>query len=103
MGNVRLLRFEQCAGAADGHILASERRRRAQLRREDRRHSALRGGKRLATAFTLVDNCLALGLDPCRYLVDVIDKLERGWCLRQLSELIPRNWARQQAAEHRPE
>ena len=62
-----------------------------------------RGGERLAAAFTLVDNCLALGVDPERYLVDVIEKLERGWPLRQLSELIPQNWAAQQAAEHRPE
>jgi transposase len=52
-----------------------------------------RGGERLAVAFTLVDNCLALGLDPERYLVDIIDKLERGWPLRRLSELIPQNWA----------
>ena len=62
-----------------------------------------RGGERLAAAFTLVDNCLALGVDPERYLVDVIDKLERRWPLRRLSELIPQNWAAQQAAEHRPE
>jgi transposase len=60
-----------------------------------------RGGERLAAAFTLVDNCLALGADPERYLVDVIEKLERGWPLRRLSELIPQNWAAEQAAEHR--
>jgi hypothetical protein len=61
------------------------------------------GGERLATAFTLVDNCLALGVDPYRYLVDVITKLEASWPLRRLSELIPHNWARQQAGENRPE
>lgn len=64
---------------------------------------SVRGGERLAIAFTLVDNCLALGLDPERYLVDVIDKLERGWPLRRLSELIPQNWAAEQATEQRAE
>jgi transposase len=61
---------------------------------------SVRGGERLAIAFTLVDNCLALGLDPERYLVDIIDKLERGWPLRRLSELIPQNWAAEQPAQH---
>ena len=64
---------------------------------------SVRGGERLAIAFTLVDNCLARGIDPERYLVDVIDKLERGWPLRRLSELIPANWAAEKAAEHRAE
>lgn len=58
---------------------------------------SVRGGERLAAAFTLVDSCLILGIDPYRYLVNVIDKLERGWPLRQLSDLIPHRWARQQA------
>jgi len=62
-----------------------------------------RGGERLAVAFTLVDNCLALGVDPYRYLLDVIRKLEGGWPLRQLSALVPQNWAREQAGEHRAE
>ena len=57
---------------------------------------SVRGGERLAAAFTLVDNCLSLGVDPYRYLVDVIDKVERGWPMRQLSDLIPQNWAAQQ-------
>ncbi len=56
-----------------------------------------RGGERLAIAFTLVDNCLALGVNPERYLVDAIDKLERSRPLRRLSELIPQNWAAEQA------
>ena len=64
---------------------------------------SVRGGERLAVAFTLVDNCLALGIDPECYLVDVIDKLERDWPLRRLSELIPANWAAEKAAQHRAE
>jgi hypothetical protein len=55
-----------------------------------------RGGQRLAVVFTLVDNCLLCGVDPFGYLVDVIDKLERGWPARRLAELIPHNWAANQ-------
>lgn len=66
-----------------------------------------RGGERLAVAFTLVDNCLILGLDPYEYLVDVIRKLDAGWPLKRLSELIPSRWAAQrvtdQSADERSE
>jgi len=60
-----------------------------------------RGGERLAIAFTLVDNCLALGIEPHRYLVDAIGKIEAGWPMQRLSELIPHRWATQQSAEKR--
>jgi transposase len=63
---------------------------------------SVRGGERLAAAFTLVDNCLLLGIDPERYLVDVIGKLEARWPLRRLSELTPRRWAAEHAAQQRP-
>jgi transposase len=53
---------------------------------------SVRGGERLAIAYTLVDNCTILGIDPYRYLVDVITKLESGWPLRRLSELLPWRW-----------
>jgi transposase len=58
-----------------------------------------RGGERLAVAFTLVDNCLLLGLDPYEYLVDVIRKVDAGWPLKRLSELIPSRWAAQRATD----
>lgn len=60
---------------------------------------SIRGGERLANAFTLVDNCQILGLDAHAYLVDIITKLESGWPLRRLSELTPAKWAAQQAAQ----
>lgn len=62
---------------------------------------SVRGGERLAFAFTLVDNCLLLGIEPHRYLVDVIGKLEAGWPMSRLSELIPHRWAAEKAAEKR--
>ena len=52
-----------------------------------------RGGERLAIAYTLVDNCLLLGLDPRHYLEDVLVKLASGWPLRRLVELSPARWA----------
>jgi hypothetical protein len=60
---------------------------------------SVRGGERLATAFTLVDNCIILGIDPQLYLVDVINRIESGWPLRRLCELTPANWLAQQAAQ----
>lgn len=56
-----------------------------------------RGGERLAVAYTLVDNCLILGLDPRRYLQDTIDRLERGFPLSRMSELVPARWAADQS------
>lgn len=64
---------------------------------------SVRGGERLAIAYTLVDNCTILGIDPYRYLVDVITKLEGDWPLRRLSELLPWRWPREQAAQDAPE
>lgn len=64
---------------------------------------SVRGGERLAAAFTLVDNCLLLGVDPYFYLVDVIRKLEAGWPLRRLSELIPQCWATEHLAQQHAE
>jgi transposase len=64
---------------------------------------SVRGGERLAAAFTLVDNCLILGIDPHAYLVDIINRIESGWPLRRLCDLTPANWAAEQAAKQRPE
>lgn len=65
---------------------------------------SVRGGERLAAAYTLVDNCTLLGIDPYRYLLDVIRKLDDRWPLRRLSELLPWSWAAtDQAAQQRIE
>jgi len=62
-----------------------------------------RGGERLAAVFTLVDGCLILGIDPYVYLLDTIRKLESGWPLRRLSELMPARWAVEHAAQQHPQ
>ena len=56
-----------------------------------------RGGERLAVAYTLVDNCLLLGLDPRRYLEDVLVKIAAGWPLARLVDLTPARWALEHA------
>ncbi len=60
---------------------------------------SVRGGERLAIAFTLVDNCIILGINPEQYLVDVITRIESGWPMRSLSELTPANWLAQKTAQ----
>ena len=50
--------------------------------------------RRLAGAHTLVQCCRALAISTREYLIDIIDKLERGWPLRRLNELRPDHWAR---------
>ena len=52
------------------------------------------GGKRLASAYTLVQSCRNLGFGARDYLIDVITKLEAGWPLRHIAELVPDRWAR---------
>jgi transposase len=54
---------------------------------------SVRGGERLAVAYTLIDNCIILGIDARQYLQDTIDKLERGHPLSRMSELVPARWA----------
>ena len=60
---------------------------------------SVRGGERLAVAYTLIDNCLILGIDARRYLQDTIDKLERGHPLSRMSELVPARWAADHAGQ----
>ena len=57
------------------------------------------GGERLATVYTLVENCTILGIDPYEYLHDVITKREAKWPLSRLAELTPSRWAADKARE----
>jgi len=51
------------------------------------------GAKRLAAAYTLVQSCRALGISTRDYLIDIMTKIEAGWPLRRLTELVPTRWA----------
>jgi hypothetical protein len=50
--------------------------------------------QRLADAYTVVQSCRALGISTRDYLIDVLHKLERGWPVRRVAELVPDRWAR---------
>ena len=49
--------------------------------------------QRLAEAYTLVQSCRGLGISTRDYLVDVLHKLEHGWPVRRVAELVPDRWA----------
>ena len=48
-------------------------------------------GPRLANLFTLVENCRLLGIDPERYLIDVITRLP-DHSAAKIAELLPHHW-----------
>lgn len=54
---------------------------------------SVRGGERLADAYTIVDSCLRIGVDPQTYIADLLIKLDANWPMRRLSELAPANWS----------
>ena len=58
-----------------------------------------RGGERLATVYTLVENCTILGIDPYEYVLDVITKREAKWPVSRLGELTPSRWAAEKAGQ----
>jgi len=48
-------------------------------------------GPRLANLFTLVENCRLLGIDPERYLIDVITRIADHPAAK-IAELLPHHW-----------
>lgn len=54
-----------------------------------------KAAERLAGAYSLVQSCRLLGISTRDYLIDVIDKLDAGWSIRRLDELVPDRWARE--------
>lgn len=48
-------------------------------------------GPRLASLFTLVENCWLVGLDPEAYLVDIIARLP-DHPMKRIAELLPLAW-----------
>jgi transposase len=50
-----------------------------------------KAGPRLANLFTLVENCRLLGIDPERYLIDVLGRLA-DHPASKIAELLPHHW-----------
>ena len=48
---------------------------------------------RMAAAYSIVQTCRNLGINTREYLIDVLKKIEAGWPMRKLTELLPHRWA----------
>lgn len=49
------------------------------------------GGRRAAILYSIVETCRRQGIDPYRYMRDVLEKLAT-WPQRRIAELTPRGW-----------
>lgn len=56
-----------------------------------------KAGPRLANLFTLVENCRLLGIDPERYLIDVLGRLADHPAAK-IAELLPHHWLGSQSS-----
>lgn len=54
-----------------------------------------RGGERAAIFYTLLTTAALNGLNPERWLADVLDRLARGHPMHQIDDLLPWNWSLQ--------
>jgi hypothetical protein len=50
-----------------------------------------RGGEAAAIAFSLIESCKLVGVEPYAYLRDVLQRLD-GHRMDRLAELLPFNW-----------
>ena len=50
------------------------------------------GARRIADVCTMIATCKAQRVEPWAYLADVIAKLQRGWPLSRVDELLPDQW-----------
>jgi transposase len=53
-----------------------------------------KGAERLAVAYTIFGSCHLNGVDPLAWCTDVIGKLQAGWPMSRLDELLPDAWAK---------
>jgi transposase len=59
------------------------------------------GGETAAVLYTFTQTCQVLGIEPWRYLRDVLERLP-SHLPERLAELLPDEWARAQRAAHAP-
>ena len=57
-----------------------------------------KGAARLAIAYTVLGSCRMNGVNALEWPTDVIGRLQDGWPLERLDELLPDAWARSKAA-----
>ncbi|MDQ2931309.1 MAG: IS66 family transposase [Gemmatimonadota bacterium] len=56
------------------------------------------GADRIATACTILGSAHLNGIDPLAYLTDVIAKLQAGWPMARIDELLPDAWSKSAVA-----
>lgn len=80
----------------DNGIVERELRRVAICRKNWLFAGSDAGAERAAVAFTILATCRLQGVNPYRYIVDVLRKLSANWPMRRIDELLPAAWARLQ-------
>jgi hypothetical protein len=50
------------------------------------------GAERMAILYTTLANCHLHHIDPQAYLTDVVVKLQGGWPMARIDELLPQFW-----------
>jgi len=58
-----------------------------------------KGAQRLAVGYTVFGSCHMHGVNPLAWATDVIDKLQAGWPVSRLDELLPDAWAKRWRSE----
>jgi transposase len=58
-----------------------------------------KGAERLAIAYTLFGSCHLNGVDPLAWGTDAIAKLQAGWPMSRIDELLPDAWAKKMPRE----
>jgi transposase len=58
-----------------------------------------KGAERLAIAYTLFGSCHMNGVNQLAWATDVLGKLQDGWPMARLDELLPDVWAKSQGAQ----
>lgn len=63
---------------------------------------SMRGGRAAAVAYTLIESCKQLGIDPIDYIADALRRVG-AQPIEELEELVPANWEpRAEAADEKP-
>ena len=60
------------------------------------------GAERAAIAYTILGCCALADVDPVEYLADVMPRLARGIRLRDVADLLPKQWKAARAASLEP-
>ena len=60
------------------------------------------GGTRWCAAASLVETCKLNGVQPQRYLTDLLTRLVSGWPQSRIDELMPWCWATEKPANPQP-